>query len=134
MNNVNKGWRNACVLTALPGVTLSTRIFAAVPAPDAAVSAVTAAPEVAAAPEATAESAAAPVRFLVMANQESPLSSVVAGRVARIYVKEGQGIGAGAQVIDLVSNGTRKARLNSHDINTSDSSAPETTINIISSF
>ncbi|WP_407215480.1 efflux RND transporter periplasmic adaptor subunit [Enterobacter kobei] len=34
------------------------------------------------------------------------------GRVARIYVKEGQGVGAGAQVIDLVSNGTRKARLN----------------------
>lgn len=32
--------------------------------------------------------------------------------MARIYVKEGQGVGAGAQVIDLVSNGTRKARLN----------------------
>ena len=34
------------------------------------------------------------------------------GRVARIYVKEGQGIAAGAPVIDLVSNGTLKARLN----------------------
>ena len=34
------------------------------------------------------------------------------GRIARIYVKEGQGIGAGAPVIDLVGNGNRKARLN----------------------
>ncbi|WP_435927612.1 efflux RND transporter periplasmic adaptor subunit [Dryocola sp. BD613] len=206
MNNMNKGWHNACVLMALMIMTLSTGTFAAAPAADAAAPAITAVPDVAAAPEATAESAAAPVRFLVLANQESPLSSVVAGRVsqvnvelgdmvkagkllvaldcselkarrgaadaeynaaqikyeakaklqglnsagalevglaaadvnrtrsqikifeaqlaqcrftapfdgrvARIYVKEGQGVGAGAQIIDLVSNGTRKARLN----------------------
>ncbi|RJT23348.1 efflux RND transporter periplasmic adaptor subunit [Buttiauxella izardii] len=34
------------------------------------------------------------------------------GRVAKIYVKEGQGIGAGAPVIDLVGSGTLRARLN----------------------
>ena len=34
------------------------------------------------------------------------------GRVARIYVKEGQGVAAGAPVIDLVGSGTPKARLN----------------------
>ncbi|WMY72589.1 efflux RND transporter periplasmic adaptor subunit [Buttiauxella selenatireducens] len=35
-----------------------------------------------------------------------------AGRIAKIYVKEGQGIGAGAPVIDLVGSGTLRARLN----------------------
>ncbi|MGL4724799.1 MAG: efflux RND transporter periplasmic adaptor subunit [Scandinavium sp.] len=34
------------------------------------------------------------------------------GRVARIYVREGQGVSAGGQVIDLVASGTLKARLN----------------------
>ncbi|MCW5004217.1 efflux RND transporter periplasmic adaptor subunit [Enterobacter roggenkampii] len=34
------------------------------------------------------------------------------GRVARIYVKEGQGVSAGGGVIDLVGSGTPKARLN----------------------
>lgn len=34
------------------------------------------------------------------------------GRVARIYVREGQGVSSGGQVIDLVSSGTLKARLN----------------------
>ncbi|MFP2515626.1 efflux RND transporter periplasmic adaptor subunit [Buttiauxella agrestis] len=34
------------------------------------------------------------------------------GRVAKIYVKEGQGIGAGAPVIGLVGSGTLRARLN----------------------
>lgn len=34
------------------------------------------------------------------------------GRVARVYVKEGQGVAPGAPVIDLVGTGTPKARLN----------------------
>lgn len=34
------------------------------------------------------------------------------GRVARVHVKEGQGVAPGAPVIDLVSTGTPKARLN----------------------
>ncbi|MCM5697334.1 MULTISPECIES: efflux RND transporter periplasmic adaptor subunit [unclassified Leclercia] len=34
------------------------------------------------------------------------------GRVARVYVKEGQGVSAGGGVIDLVGSGTPKARLN----------------------
>ena len=34
------------------------------------------------------------------------------GRVARVHVKEGQGVGAGAPVVDLVGTGTPKARLN----------------------
>ncbi|SFW25870.1 RND family efflux transporter, MFP subunit [Luteibacter sp. UNCMF366Tsu5.1] len=34
------------------------------------------------------------------------------GRVARIHVKEGQGVAAGAPVVDLVGTGTPKARLN----------------------
>ncbi|MFU0886353.1 efflux RND transporter periplasmic adaptor subunit [Kluyvera sichuanensis] len=34
------------------------------------------------------------------------------GRVARIYVKEGQGVSSGGGVIDLVGSGTPKARLN----------------------
>jgi len=34
------------------------------------------------------------------------------GRVARVNVKEGQGVAAGAPVIDLVGTGTPKARLN----------------------
>lgn len=34
------------------------------------------------------------------------------GTVARVYVKEGQGVAAGGPVIDLVGSGTLKARLN----------------------
>jgi membrane fusion protein, multidrug efflux system len=34
------------------------------------------------------------------------------GRIARVHVKEGQGVGAGAPVVDLVGTGTPKARLN----------------------
>jgi RND family efflux transporter MFP subunit len=34
------------------------------------------------------------------------------GRVAKVHVKEGQGVAAGAPVIDLVGTGTPKARLN----------------------
>ena len=158
MNNVNEGWRSVRALMLLTGLALCASAFAADPTPAAAGAvatpdaAVAAAPE--SAPDATADNGAAPVRFLVMANQESPLSSVVAGRVSQVNVELGdtvkagkllvtldcselkarrdaadaeysaaqikyeakaklQGLhSAGAQVIDLVSNGTRKARLN----------------------
>ncbi len=91
MNNVNEGWRSVRALMPLTGLALCASAFAADPTPAAAGAvatpdaAVAAAPE--SAPDATADNGAAPVRFLVMANQESPLSSVVAGRVSQVNVE-----------------------------------------------
>lgn len=44
--------------------------------------------------------------------QQCRFVSPFQGRVARIYVKEGQGVSAGAPVIDIVGGGTLRARLN----------------------
>ncbi len=40
------------------------------------------------------------------------MSSPFAGRVARVHVKVGQGVSAGAPVMDIVGSGTPKAKLN----------------------
>ncbi|PWK81863.1 efflux RND transporter periplasmic adaptor subunit [Fulvimonas soli] len=53
------------------------------------------------APPAAPPQATAPVRFLVAANRESPLSAVVAGRVARIYVQLGDSVRAGKLLVSL---------------------------------
>ena len=44
-------------------------------------------------------SATTPVRFLVVANRESPLSSVVGGRISNIYVKLGDVVRAGKVMV-----------------------------------
>lgn len=75
MNNVNEGWRSVRALMLLTGLALCASAFAADPTPAAAGAvatpdaAVAAAPE--SAPDATADNGAAPVRFLVMANQKA---------------------------------------------------------------
>ena len=105
MNNVNEGWRSVRALMPLTGLALCASAFAADPTPAAAGAvatpdaAVAAAPE--SAPDATADNGAAPVRFLVMANQESPLSSVVAGRVSQVNVELGDTVKAGKLLVTL---------------------------------
>jgi hypothetical protein len=87
MNNVNEGWRRVRALMPLTGLALCASAFAADPTPAAAGAvatpdaAVAAAPE--SAPDATADNGAAPVRFLVMANQEM----LVAEQTQVIYLK-----------------------------------------------
>lgn len=48
-----------------------------------------------------APAAQAPVRFLVVANRESPLSAVVPGRIARINVQLGDSVAAGKVLASL---------------------------------